>query len=226
MIRPFLIVSVLAFVLAMPHAGPARSGAPSGRDSLGHVLEGLAPGPRIAYLMYLLGTRRDDPEVNFQLGVAYHEAERPDSALRYYGRAAELSPGFSKAYVNMGVLFDGQNNRNEALRMFERAVEVNPDDLLAHAHAAYTLFGAGEYEAADTHIAKALAIDSLDPQPHFYLAIFFWESGMFKESLAEWEKVVACAPGSDLAEKATENIAALQQALLAPAGEDVPPPRP
>jgi tetratricopeptide (TPR) repeat protein len=226
MIRPFNIVFMLALVLATPPAGAARSGSPSGQDSLGQVLEGLAPGPRIAYLTYLLETRRDDAEVCFQLGVAYHEAERPDSALRYYRKAAELSPGLSKAYVNMGVLFDGRNNRSEALRMFERAIEVNPDDLLAHAHLAYTLFGAGEYEAAGTHISKALAIDSLDPQPHFYLAIFFWESGMFKESLVEWEKVVACAPDGDLAAKARENIAILQHALLAPAGEDVPPPRP
>jgi cytochrome c-type biogenesis protein CcmH/NrfG len=75
-------------------------------------------------------------------------------------------------------------------------------------------------------MAKALAIDSLDPQPHYYLAIFFWESGMFRESLVEWEKVVSCAPGSDLAGKARENIAILQQALLAPPGESVPPPRP
>ena len=226
MIRPLHIALALAFALATPNADSAQSAAPSGADSLGLILEGLAPAPRIAYLMYLLEDRKDDAEVHFQLGVAYHEAGKPDSALRYYGKAAELAPGLSKAYVNMAVLYDGQNRRTEALRMFERAIDVNPDDLLAHAHLAYTLFGAGEYEAAGTHISKALAIDSLDPQPHFYLAIFFWESGMFKESLAEWEKVVACAPGSDLAEKATENIAVLQQALLAPAGEDVPLPRP
>ena len=79
--------------------------------------------------------------------------------------------------------------------MFEKAVEANPSDLLAHAHAAYALFDAGEYEAAEAHLSKALAIDSLDPQPHFYLAIFFWESGMFRESLVEWEKVVRMRPG-------------------------------
>ena len=126
----------------------------------------------------------------------------------------------------MGVIFDGQSRRGEALRMFEKAVEANPNDLLAHAHAAYALFDATDYEAAKAHLAKAFAIDSLDPQPHFYLAIFFWESGMFKESLVEWEKVVAYAPESALAEKAIENITILQQALLAPGGDDVPVPRP
>jgi tetratricopeptide (TPR) repeat protein len=224
MLRPLSICLLAIFVSLSAPAGP-RSASPSKPDSLGQVLEGLAPGPRIAYLRYLLGTRGDDPEICFQLGVAFHEGEKPDSALYYYAKAAALSPRLSKAYVNMGVIFDGQNRRDEALRMFEKAIEANPNDLLAHAHAAYALFEAGEYEAADAHISKAVAIDSLDPQPHFYLAIFFWESGMYGESLVEWEKVVSCAPGSDLAEKARENIAVLQQALLAPPGEGVPPPR-
>ena len=225
MIRP-LHIFLLAISLSVSAPAGSLSAAPSEQDSLGTVLEGLAPGPRIAYLTYLLAARKDDPEIFFQLGVAFHEGERPDSALYYYAKAAALSPHMSKAYVNMGVIFDGQNRRGEALRMFEKAVEANPNDLLAHAHAAYALFDAGEYEAADAHMAKALAIDSLDPQPHYYLAIFFWESGMFRESLVEWEKVVSCAPGSDLADKARENIAILQQALLAPPGESVPPPRP
>jgi len=225
MIRP-LHICLLAMCVSMSAPVGLRAASPSEPDSLGRVLEGLEPGPRIAYLTYLLGTRKDDPEICFQLGVAFHEEGRPDSALRYYAKAAALSPRLSKAYVNMGVIFDGQNRRGEALRMFEKAAEANPNDLLAHAHAAYALFDEGEYEAAEAHLSKAFAIDSLDPQPHFYLAIFFWESGMFRESLVEWEKVVACAPGSDLAEKAKENIAILQQALLAPPGEGVPPPRP
>jgi tetratricopeptide (TPR) repeat protein len=225
MIRPLNIFLCAIFLSVSVPAAPL-SASSSQQDSLGQVLEGLAPGPRIAYLTYLLGTRKDDPAVYFQLGVAYHEAEKPDSALYYYAKAAGISPSYSKAYVNMGVIFDGQNNRDEAIRMFEKAVEANPNDLLAHAHAAFALFGAGEYEAAYAHISKAIAIDSLDPQPHYYLAIFFWESGMFKESLVEWEKVVSYAPQSELAGKARENIAILQQALLAPRGESAPTPRP
>jgi tetratricopeptide (TPR) repeat protein len=228
MIRP-LAVGAFAIILAASGARGAAGApraAPAAQDSLGSVLEGLAPGPRIAYLRYLLQAHPGDPEIYFHLGVAYHEAENADSALYYYRKAVALSPGLSKAYVNMGVLFDGQNKRDEALRMFEEAARVNPNDLLAHAHAAYALFGKAEYEAAEAHLEKALAIDSLDPQPHYYLAIFFWECGMFRESLVEWEKVVAYAPKSDLAQKARENITILQEALLAPAGENVPPPEP
>jgi len=226
MVRSLWILLLIVFFITM--ARPARvQTAPTGEEvSLAKALEGLSPGPRIAYLEYLLKTENKIPEVYFQLGVAFHDEQRPDSALIYYAKAAELDPRFSKAFVNMGVILDEEGRPQEALRMFDRAIEAKPEDLLAHAHAAYLLLDAGEYETAWSHLSRALAIDSLHPQPHFYLAIFFWESGMFRESLAEWEKVVELAPGGDLAKKAQENITILQEALTGAAGGESPVARP
>lgn len=183
------------------------------QSELAKELEGLAPGPRIEYLRFLSVSRPADPEVFFQLGVAFHEDGKGDSALVYYRKATQLDPGLSKAYVNMGVLLDDMAKPGEAIAMFEKAVSINPNDFLAHAHAGYMLFEEGSHEEGYSHLAKALAIDSLDAQPHFYLAIFFWESGMYREALTEWETVVRLAPGSYLAAKAEENITILQQAL-------------
>jgi len=224
MVRSLGVCLLVAFLAA---AGAARSEATQEKEPvpLAEELEGLAPGPRIAYLEYLLKSGKKDSEIYFQLGVAYHEGKRSDSAMFYYARAAAIDPRLSKAYVNMGVILDEQHRPQEAIGMFEKAIEVNPRDLLAQAHAAYMLFGAGERETAWSRLSKALAIDSLHPQPHFYLAIFFWESGMFRESLVEWEKVVRLAPGGHLAKKAEENITILQEALRGSAGESVPPPQ-
>lgn len=220
-LRIYLFIAFLAAALA------ARSQTTREREpgSLAGELEGLAPGPRIAYLEYLLKSGTRDAEVYFQLGVAFYDAERSDSAMFYYAKAAELDSHLSKAYVNMGVILDGQHRSREAIEMFDKAAEANPLDVLAHAHAADLLFSAGEYEAAWSRLSRALAIDSLHPQPHFYLGIFFWESGMFRESLVEWERVVELAPASRLAGKARENIAVLQDALWGPGGERAPLPR-
>jgi tetratricopeptide (TPR) repeat protein len=219
-------IRILAALALLATAGPARSQnePPSAPIPLAKAIEGLAPAPRIAYLEYLLKTETSDPEVYFQLGLAFYDAEKPDSALFYYAKAVALDPALSKAYVNMGVILDDQHRQSEATRMFEKAAEVNPRDVLAHAHAAYLLFDAGEYDGAWAHLSKALAIDSLDPQPHFYLAIFFWESGVFRESLVEFEKVVSLAPGSYLAKKAEENITVLQESFRGPALESLPAP--
>jgi tetratricopeptide (TPR) repeat protein len=223
MVRTLLILTIL--VLFAPAGALPQTASTTDQVPLAKALEGLAPGPRIAYLEYLLKAGSTDPEVYFQLGVAFYDGEKPDSALIYYAKAAALAPGLSKAYVNMGVLLDAQHRPQEALSMFEKGIEANPRDLLAHAHAAYLLFDDAQYETAWSHLSKAIAIDSLHPQPHYYLAIFFWKCGMFRESLVEWENVVRLAPGSEIAKKAEENITVLQEALSGPAGEVVPAPR-
>ena len=88
---------ILAMFLAVSASTGPLYALSAEQDSLGRVLDGLAPGPRIAYLRYLLGTQKDDPEIYFQLGVAFHEGEKPDSALYYYEKAAAISPRLSKA---------------------------------------------------------------------------------------------------------------------------------
>lgn len=220
-------IGILAALILLAISGFAQSQnePPGVPQPIGKAIEGLAPAPRIAYLEYLLGKGSDDPEVYFQLGLAFYDAEKPDSALFYYAKAAAHDPKLSKAYVNMGVILDDQHREREAVQAFEKAIEVNPRDLLAHSHLAYLLFDTGEYDGAWEHLSKAIAIDSLDPQPHFYLAIFFWESGIFRESLVEFEKVVSLAPASYLAKKAEENITVLQESLPGPAGESLPAPR-
>jgi tetratricopeptide (TPR) repeat protein len=228
-----MILLLILSIFALPvsdaahagHTGFIRQQAEStavDEVPLGEQLRGLETGPRIAYLKYLLRTRGDDPEVYFQLGVSFHESSNPDSALWYYGKAAETDKKFSKAYVNMGVVYDEKGLQANALEMFEMAAEIDPSDLLAHAHAAFIRFQSPapykDYDKAWEHLSRALEIDPDHPQPRFYLAIFFWESKMYREALTEWEKVIEVDPSGYLAGKARENIIILQKALNAPTG--------
>ncbi len=208
----------IAAIVLFAHAASSQSPDTLRDIPLRVQLEGLAPGPRIAYLRYLLEQGTVDPEIYFQLGVAFHETDEPDSAIRYYRKAASISPEYSKAYVNIGVLYDDQGKSAEALEMFEKGIAANPNDVLAHAHAAFIRFLFKDYTTAREHISRALEIDPNDPQAHFYLAIFFWESTMYREALIEWERVIALDPETFLARKAQENIVLLQKALNAPPG--------
>ena len=211
MIRVFILIAI--FTASAPAAGVRAGEDPKPPVPLAKELEGLAPEPRIAYLRHLASSRPGDAEVFFQLGVAFHETGEGDSALHYYERALELDPSLSKVYVNMGVLHDGRGEFERALGMFERAIEINPEDLLAHTHAALALLEHKRYEESWKYLGRALEIGPRDPQPRFILAIFFWESGMFREALAEWETVIELAPGTSLAGQAEKNIALLQRAL-------------
>jgi tetratricopeptide (TPR) repeat protein len=176
-------------------------------------LDGLDASSRIAYLRYLLSSGRDEGEVYFQLGLAFHESDMPDSAEHYYKRAIKSSPQLSKAHVNLGVLYDTRGDASLALSEFQIALAIDPEDILALSHAAFLQFLLGRHVKADEYISKALELDPENPQPHFYLAIFFWESGIYREALSEWERVIELAPESGLADRARENMTLMQNAL-------------
>ena len=147
------------------------------------------------------------------MGIAFHEGSRPDSAEYYYKLAIEHSPDLSKTYVNLAVLYDSQGKTTAALGKLEEAIDVNPRDLLALCHAALTHFQIKHYDRAAEYISRAMEIDPDHPQPHFYQAIFFWESGIYREAVKEWEKVIELDPEGMLAGKAKENIMMVQNAM-------------
>ncbi len=210
----WLVVAALLAMCAVPAPSAAQAGQKEPeKGSLAADLEGLDPAARIAYLQYLLLSRPKDPEIYFQLGVAFQDESKPDSAISYYRKATRIDPKLSKAYVNLGVILDDQHKSAEALAAFEEGAAANPGDVLANSHAAFMLFALGDYEKAWSRLSKALEADSLGAQPHFYLAIFFYECGIYREALREWETVARVAPDSYLAKKAEENIDILQQAL-------------
>lgn len=188
-----------------------------GKATLSEELSGLPPAPRIAYLRHLMEEGRDDAEVFFQMAIAFHESSALDSAISWYKQTVKKDTRHFKAYVNLGVLYDDLGKTAEAEIYFHSAVSVKPDDVLANSHLAFILFQKKDYEIAWEHLSKALEAGPRNPQPVFYLAIFFFESRMYREALLEWEKVVELDPGGYLAARARENIAMLQSALNSPA---------
>ena len=188
----------------------------SGEIPLSEQLEGLGPGPRLAYLRHLMAQGRADADVMFQTAVAYHELGRTDSALHYYDRSIAIDPNDFKSHVNKGVLYDDEGDYAGAIKSFAMAVTLNPEDVLAHSHIAFLLHQNGDHRAAWNHLHAALENDPGHPQPHFYLAVFFWEAKIFREAMREWETVMELEPDGFLAVKARDNIVMLQKALESP----------
>jgi len=212
----FTMVLLAAAIHLTPGISAGQSSAGKGEISLSQQLEGLGPLPRLAYLRHLVEQGRSDSDVMFQTAVAFHELGLTDSALYYYDKTIAIAPDDFKSHVNKGVLFDDEGDYARAIQSFAMAATLNPKDVLAHSHLAFLLHQKGDHRAAWDHLNAALEIDDGHPQPHFYLAVFFWEAKIFREAMREWETVMELEPDGFLAVKARDNIVMLQKALESP----------
>jgi superkiller protein 3 len=194
------VAAVLA-TFAQPRAGDGDQ-----MPGLSGTLEKMTPARQIAYLDSLLETGRANAHVHFLLGNAYYAAEQPDSAIAEYRRAVALDENYAKAYVNLGIVYDGTRRSRQAREAYSRAIEINPDDVLAYCHLGYNHYAAGEHDVAMDYYERALEIDPSSPQAHYNLGLAFANAKIFNEALVEWRKVAELDPDGSLGKMARENV--------------------
>ncbi|MFO7914933.1 MAG: tetratricopeptide repeat protein [Candidatus Krumholzibacteriales bacterium] len=202
------------FVLAAALAVSAA--AAQERIPLDKKLEGLDPRPRISYLKYVLEDEGGGGDLFFHLGVAFHELGEADSAIHYYQRAVREDSAMFKAFVNMGILYDEDNIMMKAVENYKKALEIRPDDVLANTHLGSLFYRNEVFDLGVSYLMRALESDPSNPQPHYYLGSFFADSGIYREALREWRKVIKLEPGGYLASRARKNIEMIENAMKQP----------
>jgi tetratricopeptide (TPR) repeat protein len=100
----------------------ARRGALVGLARVQHR-RGLY-GDAASTLQKALQLAPDDPDVLFQLGVAYHHLERHGEALASLEKAREASPGNARVFWYLGLLYDHMGRTREAQSMYKRFKEL------------------------------------------------------------------------------------------------------
>ncbi len=100
----------------------------------------LKERPGFAPALRLMG------EVDFHRGNALYSRGDFDGAVATYGRAVELSPGFSDVQCNLGNALVAVGKITDAIGAYERAIELNPDCSQAHWNLALALLARGDFE--------------------------------------------------------------------------------
>ena len=112
---------------------------------------------------------------------------RPNDAVGYLARAAELDPNYrtpdrvpERVLTYLGWAYYETGNDAEARKTLERAVNSHPDDPLAHLYLGLTLLRAGDRERGRKEVENGLKAidDTLE-----YIALdrvygFYWDPGM------------------------------------------------
>lgn len=81
----------------------------------------------IQYLTKAYELKQDDYETNRLLGVAYGIGGRPDVALGFFQKAAELEPELAGSWQNLGNAYAGLKQMDKANEAFAKAKQLDPN---------------------------------------------------------------------------------------------------
>ena len=99
-----------------------------------------------------------DPDVFFNMGIAYKAKGDLDKASAEYKRALELAPEYSEAHNNLGNLLKDQKKFAEAILHFESSIKIFPDNPNTHNNLGTVYAMRGEVNKAAVYFAKAIRL--------------------------------------------------------------------
>ena len=69
----------------------------------------------------------DDPDVHFNLGLAYLKKKNNKEAITAYKRVVELSPRDAEAYKLFGIAYVQEGDKKEAVRQWKNSLRIEPN---------------------------------------------------------------------------------------------------
>jgi predicted TPR repeat methyltransferase len=130
------------------------------------------------------------------LGVAEHQAGRPEVALVHLDRALALAPAHPDALGNRGNVHRSLGHLDQAEADYRRALELRPDDPTALGNLGTVLRARGDYPAAVAAFRAVLAKKPDHASAWQNLAGALASSGQGAEAVAAYREAARLAPGS------------------------------
>lgn len=159
----------------------------------------------------------NNPNVLYNLGIAYSELGQQDEAIIRLKKAVQLSPGYAHAWVGIGNAYYRLRKMDHALEAFQKAVDADPNDGYTRRNLGGILMGFNRTTEALEHLRKALELMPDDAQSIFGLASALEDIGT-EESLDEADglhrRVIEEHPTAPFAEQSEKARTAYSQRLL------------
>ena len=83
-----------------------------------------------------------------------------DESKKYYRRAIEINPNYTRATYNLGTLFEQQNKYSDALKEFDNLLNQDPTNIAARYKLASVFLSLDHYNKAIEHFNKILDTES------------------------------------------------------------------
>ena len=147
---PASVRDPMELALGMLHSGKIRDALP--------ILESLSR------------QRKDDPELFYNLGIAYSEIGEFQDAVMRLKRCIDLDPDHANALIGLGYAYQRLGQSQLAATHLQRAIKIDPTNAYAHRNLGAVLGSGGEHAAALPHLRAARSALPDDPAMAYGLA--------------------------------------------------------
>ncbi|NJN63586.1 MAG: tetratricopeptide repeat protein [Acidobacteria bacterium] len=128
-------------------------------------------GERLARCEQSVEENPSSARAHYNLGLAYTQLGKMDSAERAYRKALECDPDFLEAWVNLGGTLMLKWDFEGALAANEEAARRDPDLLLAHYNKGQALIYLNDPEGVVSAYRRVLELDPSHASGHYFLAV-------------------------------------------------------
>lgn len=132
----------------------------------------------------------------YNLGVAYGEMLKFDTAIVFYELAFHFNPHCAEACNNLGVIYKDRDNLDKAVECYQMALSIKPNfsQSLNNLGVVYTV--QGKMDAAAEMIEKAIAANPTYAEAYNNLGVLYRDAGSISLAIDAYEQCLKIDPDS------------------------------
>jgi tetratricopeptide (TPR) repeat protein len=100
-----------------------------------------------------------DPVLRNKTGIAYHQLQQLDQALKAYQQAVKLKPDYHEAVNNIGTVYYTRKSYRRAISQYRKALAIAPDQASIHSNLGMAYFARNQMQLAVDEFRTALKLD-------------------------------------------------------------------
>jgi tetratricopeptide (TPR) repeat protein len=151
----------------------------------------------------------DDPAANYYLGRLYLAEEKPERALPFLRRAAELEPRRADYCFWLGVGHWAVRDFEAERTSYLRALAADQDYIPARLYLGHNFLDGGRPEMALRQYEKVLDLDPHNPEALYNAGLALNESRRVTEAVDAWKRYLKYYPDGKWALRAVDHLTEL-----------------
>jgi tetratricopeptide (TPR) repeat protein len=155
---------------------------------------GGQPGLAIDELEIAARLDGGSPEIQNDLGLAYHSMGLQQQAVKAFERALALEPRLTPAAINLSNIYSAQGRTEDATNVLSQAIASNPNDATAHNNLATLFSMESKWGAASYHFQKAIALNPGMASAHYGMGTVLMNTKSYAPAARSFKQALALNP--------------------------------